>query len=130
MPLEVPLYNDAEIEVVDGSLTMVVAEGDDYVVGQPASATRILTDNNDVRIVVGVAVSLGTKIESGERLDTQINLKTTSHRDEPPDQFWLSAATRQGDRKAAAVQWTGRRLHQGVPTPLGRVIRLVQRHSP
>ena len=96
VPLEVPLYNDAEIEGVDGSLTMVVAEGDDYAVGQPASATRILTDNNDVRVAVGVAVSLGTKIESGERLDTQINLKTTSDRDEPPDQFWLSASTRQG----------------------------------
>ena len=107
VPLEVPLYNDAEIEGVDGSLTMVVAEGDDYAVGQPASATRILTDNNDVRVAVGVAVSLGTKIESGERLDTQINLKTTRHRDEPPDQFWLSASTRQGTAKQQPFRGQG-----------------------
>ena len=107
VPLEVPLYNDAEIEGVDGSLTMVVAEGGDYAVGQPASATRILTDNNDVRVAVGVAVSLGTKIESGERLDTQINLKTTSGRDEPPDQFWLSASTRQGTAKQQPFRGQG-----------------------
>ena len=47
VPLEVPLYNDAEIEVVDGSLTMVVAEGDDYVVGQPAR--RLLGHQDRVR---------------------------------------------------------------------------------
>ena len=94
--LEVPLYNDAEIEVVDGSLTMTVLEGDDYAVGQPASASRILTDNNDVRVRVNIQTTGGSKLESLEVLGTSLTFTTVSHREKPPDRFWISLSTRNG----------------------------------
>ena len=49
-PLAVPLHNDAEVETADGSLTMIVSDSADYLVGQPDSATRILQNDNDVFI--------------------------------------------------------------------------------
>ena len=83
--LEIPLNNDAEIEVADGSLTMIVAESADYLVGRPDAATRILQDDNDVPIRVSSARSLGTTVEGPRRLETSLTLQSTRPRDKPPD---------------------------------------------
>ena len=92
--LEIPLNNDAEIEVADGSLTMIVAESADYLVGRPDAATRILQDDNDVPIRVSSARSLGTTVEGPRRLETSLTLQSTRPRDKPPDQLDLSISTR------------------------------------
>ncbi len=92
--LEIPLNNDAEIEVADGSLTMIVAESADYLVGRPDAATRILQDDNDVPIRVSSARSLGTTVEGPRRLETSLTLQSTRPRDKPPDALDLAIATR------------------------------------
>ena len=92
--LEIPLNNDAEIEVANGSLTMIVAESADYLVGRPDAATRILQDDNDVPIRVSSARSLGTTVEGPRRLETSLTLQSTRPRDKPPDQLDLSISTR------------------------------------
>ena len=92
--LEVPVNNDVEIEFSDGSLTMFVVEDADYLVGRPAAATRILTDNNDVRIYVPTTRSLGTTVEGpSRRLSSSLTLQTTAPRDDPPDRFHVSVST-------------------------------------
>ena len=93
-PLEVPVNNDAEIELADGSLTMFVADDADYLVGRPAAATRILTDNNDVRVRVSSARHLGTTVEGPRSLNSSLTLQTLGPRDEPPDPFHVSISTK------------------------------------
>ena len=91
--LEVPVNNDAEIEFSDGSLTMIVATDADYLVGRPAAATRILTDNNDVRVGVSSARHLGTTVEGPRSLSSSLTLQTRGPRDEPPDRFDVTVST-------------------------------------
>ena len=88
--LEIPLNNDAEIDTADGSLTMIVAESADYLVGRPDAATRILQDNNDVPVRVSSARALGTAIEGPRYLEASVTLQTIGRRDEPLDPLYLS----------------------------------------
>ena len=95
-PVAVRLHDDAEIEIADGSLTMIVSGSADYLVGQPDSATRILQDNNDVPVDMDIGLTGGRTTErSGavRPLKAALGFETSNQRDKPPDPFYVSLST-------------------------------------
>ena len=92
---EVPLVNDSDLETVDGSLTMIVAEGLGYLVGSPGSAVAVLTDDND--ILLEIVSSTGGHIIEGLRSSVSVGVTVRNGspaRDRPPDRVGFSVGTR------------------------------------
>ena len=99
--IEVPLVNDSDVETEDGSLTVIVAEDEGYLVGSPGSAVAILTDDGDILLGVG-GFNGGSTVEG---LNPSIGFGVTLHnqgpeRDRPPDRIGFSVATRNIDTTA------------------------------
>ena len=91
---EVPLVNDSDVETEDGSLTVIVAEDEGYLVGSPGSAVAVLTDDGD--ILLGIAGFNGGSAVEGLR--SSLGFGVTLHslgpeRDRPPDRIGFSIAT-------------------------------------
>ena len=96
---EVPLRNDSDVETEDGSLTMIVAEGEGYLVGTPASAVAVLTDDEDMLLGI-TEVRGGTFVEGASRDQARFavtvqNLEPARVR--PPDRIYFTVATRNVD---------------------------------
>ena len=96
---EVPLRNDSDVETEDGSLTMIVAEGLGYLVGSPGSAVAVLTDDNDILLVIG-EVRGGDFVEGGSRSQARFAVTVRNKqraRDRPPDLIAFSVSTQNID---------------------------------
>ncbi len=96
---EVPLRNDSDVETEDGSLTMIVAEGEGYLVGSPGSAVAVLTDDNDILLGL-VLVQGGDFVEGGSRSQAIFGVTVQNNqpaRDRPPDPIYFTVATRNID---------------------------------
>ena len=119
---EVPLNNDSDLETEDGSLTVIVAEGEGYLVGSPGSAVAVLTDDSDILlgvggrgfsvrnpglvltddndILLGVGPVTGGTVVEGLQSSVSFNITLSSlgpERDRPPDRVGFSVATRNID---------------------------------
>ncbi|WP_419553084.1 Calx-beta domain-containing protein [Candidatus Poriferisodalis sp.] len=92
---EVPLHNDSDVETEDGSLTVIVAQGEGYLVGSPGSAVALLTDDNDYLFTI--SSSTGGHIIEGQRSSVTMTVTLRSDgpvRDRRPDPIGFLVAAR------------------------------------
>ena len=95
---EVPLANDSDVEIEDGSLTVILGEGLGYLVGSPGSAVAVLTDDND--ILLGIVTVTGGTVVEGFSSTVRVGVTVQNNqpaRDRPPDRIAFALTTRNID---------------------------------